>query len=295
MRCCACAGNSYVAPSFSGFGARATDPASIVHYVPEKISPHEGCKCQVAGWLPFARASAIAPSWRGRCRCVLPFAWASALAPSRRGRCRCVLPFARASALAPSRRGRCRWCLPLAWAFAFAPSWRGRCRCVVAFCAGIRDSASRRRRCPCAGRHLLFFAAAKKSRQKKAAHTASACVHPRALRVPTLHTAAHRFMFVATVLARVSRASRTRTTAGRVRSSGAHVRQTLCRLSCHTGQRPDRKPTRSDGFPCGANAYTEFAAQGMCHSRACAPGGGRDAGEANGESAGNGRGEYVAM
>ncbi|WP_208624264.1 hypothetical protein, partial [Paraburkholderia eburnea] len=28
-------------------------------------------------------------------------------------------------------------------------------------------------RCPCAGRHLLFFAAAKKSRQKKAAHTAS--------------------------------------------------------------------------------------------------------------------------
>src|SRR5690348_26616 len=27
---------------------------------------------------------------------------------------------------------------------------------------------------PCAGRHLLFFAAAKKSRQKKAAHTASA-------------------------------------------------------------------------------------------------------------------------
>ncbi|SEH40467.1 hypothetical protein SAMN05192544_1001238 [Paraburkholderia hospita] len=29
-------------------------------------------------------------------------------------------------------------------------------------------------RCPCAGRHLLFFAAAKKSRQKKAANTASA-------------------------------------------------------------------------------------------------------------------------
>jgi hypothetical protein len=78
-------------------------------------------------------------------------------------------------------------------------------------------------------------------------------------------------MFVATVLARVSRTSRTRTTAGRVRSSGAHVRQTLCRLSCHTRQRPDRKPTRRDGFPCGANAYTEFAAQGICHSRACAP------------------------
>jgi hypothetical protein len=28
-------------------------------------------------------------------------------------------------------------------------------------------------RCPCAGRQLLFFAAAKKSNQKKAAHTAS--------------------------------------------------------------------------------------------------------------------------
>src|SRR5689334_213377 len=37
-------------------------------------------------------------------------------------------------------------------------------------------------RCPCAGRHLLFFAAAKKSRQKKAAHTASSCV---CLRAPT--------------------------------------------------------------------------------------------------------------
>ncbi|WP_208545849.1 hypothetical protein, partial [Paraburkholderia steynii] len=42
------------------------------------------------------------------------------------------------------------------------------------FClfAGIRDSLACFRRRPCAGRHLLFFAAAKKSRQKKAAHTA---------------------------------------------------------------------------------------------------------------------------
>src|ERR1700753_659647 len=45
------------------------------------------------------------------------------------------------------------------------------------------------KRRPCAGRHLLFFAAAKKSRQKKAAHTASPCSYPRALNVPTLHTA----------------------------------------------------------------------------------------------------------
>ncbi|MEX3976532.1 hypothetical protein, partial [Paraburkholderia caribensis] len=39
-------------------------------------------------------------------------------------------------------------------------------------CAGIRELLARFTRRPCAGRHLLFFAAAKKSRQKKAAHTA---------------------------------------------------------------------------------------------------------------------------
>jgi hypothetical protein len=38
---------------------------------------------------------------------------------------------------------------------------------------GIRELLARFRRRPCAGRHLLFFAAAKKSRQKKAAHTAN--------------------------------------------------------------------------------------------------------------------------
>jgi hypothetical protein len=42
--------------------------------------------------------------------------------------------------------------------------------------AGIRDALAFFKRRPCAGRHLLFFAAAaKKSRQKKAAHTASPC------------------------------------------------------------------------------------------------------------------------
>ena len=54
-------------------------------------------------------------------------------------------------------------------------------------CFGIRAMPSRFKRRPCAGRHLLFFAAAKKSRQKKAAHTASPCSYPRALNVPTLH------------------------------------------------------------------------------------------------------------
>jgi hypothetical protein len=39
--------------------------------------------------------------------------------------------------------------------------------------AGIRELLARFKRRPCAGRHLLFFAAAKKSRQKKAAHTAN--------------------------------------------------------------------------------------------------------------------------
>src|SRR5690349_1462399 len=41
------------------------------------------------------------------------------------------------------------------------------------FCAGIRELLACFTRRPCAGRHLLFFAAAKKSRQKKAAQTAS--------------------------------------------------------------------------------------------------------------------------
>ena len=60
-------------------------------------------------------------------------------------------------------------------------------RCV-GLCAGIRVTLARFKRCPCAGRHLLFFAAAKKSRQKKAAHTASPCSYPRAPNVPILHT-----------------------------------------------------------------------------------------------------------
>ncbi|MEX3973597.1 hypothetical protein, partial [Paraburkholderia caribensis] len=66
--------------------------------------------------------------------------------------------------------------------FAFALRWHpcfafvGRASPVGVFslCAGIRELLSSFTRRPCAGRHLLFFAAAKKSRQKKAAHTASA-------------------------------------------------------------------------------------------------------------------------
>jgi hypothetical protein len=55
-------------------------------------------------------------------------------------------------------------------------------------CAGIRGLLLVCMRCPCAGRHLLFFAAAKKSRQKKAANTASACI---CLRAPTGSYASH--------------------------------------------------------------------------------------------------------
>src|SRR5690349_15016804 len=55
-----------------------------------------------------------------------------------------------------------------------ALGWVG-CVCAgMRVIAGIRVTLARFTRCPCAGRHLLFFAAAKKSRQKKAAHTASA-------------------------------------------------------------------------------------------------------------------------
>jgi hypothetical protein len=58
----------------------------------------------------------------------------------------------------------------------------------VCFCAGVRVMPWCFTRCPCAGRHLLFFAAAKKSRQKKAAHTASSSI---CLRAPKRSYASH--------------------------------------------------------------------------------------------------------
>ena len=89
------------------------------------------------------------------------------------------------SGLAPARRG---WCFLL---FAAHAVW------LACVCAGIRVLPSCFKRRPCAGRHLLFFAAAKKSRQKKAAHTASTCSYPRAPNVPALHTAVPWLVFVA--------------------------------------------------------------------------------------------------
>ncbi|BCZ79619.1 hypothetical protein PTKU64_32940 [Paraburkholderia terrae] len=66
------------------------------------------------------------------------------------------------------------------------PSWYGWFGLLgFALASAICFACFKRR--PCAGRHLLFFAAAKKSRQKKAANTASPCSYPRAPNVPTLH------------------------------------------------------------------------------------------------------------
>ena len=71
----------------------------------------------------------------------------------------------------------CFMCCPRVLAFELASAIcylasRVAVRCVC-LCAGFRVLLSSFTRRPCAGRHLLFFAAAKKSRQKKAAHTAN--------------------------------------------------------------------------------------------------------------------------
>jgi len=52
---------------------------------------------------------------------------------------------------------------------------------VLAFALASAIRCLQFKRRPCAGRHLLFFAAAKKSRQKKAAHTANSSSCLRAL------------------------------------------------------------------------------------------------------------------
>ncbi len=91
------------------------------------------------------------PSWRGRFWFVLSLA--SARQCLLRMSCRCGFAFSMASAL----------CLFVLHA---SPLW-------VCLFAGIRVMTYPFKRRPCAGRHLLFFAAAKKSRQKKAAHTAN--------------------------------------------------------------------------------------------------------------------------
>ncbi len=129
------------------------------------------------------------------------------------------------------------------------------CVCLCVF-AGIRDALSRSTRRPCAGRHLLFFAAAKKSRQKKAAHTASSFF---CLRAPKGSYASHGNFPV-----RV-RCQRSCDAPHPLHAPASHQAvpnsprpprwQTVCRLS-----RQARKPTHS--LPPGR--HIPFAAAGSC-------------------------------
>ncbi|MDR6387397.1 hypothetical protein J2802_007848, partial [Paraburkholderia caribensis] len=56
-------------------------------------------------------------------------------------------------------------CLPLRWHPRYVSVLQASPFGVIGLFAGIRVTLARFRRRPCAGRHLLFFAAAKKSRQ----------------------------------------------------------------------------------------------------------------------------------
>ena len=106
--------------------------------------------------------------------------------------------------------------------------------CFFAFCcAGIRDLLALFRRCPCAGRHLLFFAAAKKSRQKKAAHPASPCSYPRAPSVPLVHPASLYLAAVASALSGRLTCSVLPYISKPQQTIAAALRQTVCRLSHH--------------------------------------------------------------
>jgi hypothetical protein len=115
-------------------------------------------------------------------------ALASAFAFSRRGRVGCVGLFTGIRVLSSCfKRRPCAGRNVFSLASAFALSRRGWVGCSSLF-AGIRAMPSCSTRRPCAGRHLLFFAAAKKSRQKKAAHTVSSCY---CLRAPKGSYASH--------------------------------------------------------------------------------------------------------
>jgi len=131
-----------------------------------------------------------------------------------------LLVFALASAVAFSRRGRVRY---------------------AGLFAGIRDLLSSFTRCPCAGRHLLFFAAAKKSRQKKAAHTANPCS---CLRAPNRSRASYGSVSVPLRCQRFEstphplRAPVVRVIS--VEQFRPHRWQTVCRLSRRIGSRSYR-------------------------------------------------------
>jgi hypothetical protein len=134
-----------------------------------------------------------------------------------------------------------------------APSRRGRCSSALALCAGIRVAPTRRGRCPCAGRHLLFFAAAKKSRQKKAAHPASTCTYPTGPQRP------HAFHGSTLAHASCQRANQRLTHFAHPyeeqppRMFQATMRQTLCRPSHRTGHH-----WSAMGFIPSAALYSEI-------------------------------------
>ena len=114
----------------------------------------------------------------------------------------------------------------------------GRYACV---CAGIRVLLSCFTRCPCAGRHLLFFAAAKKSRQKKAAHTANPCC---CLRAPTGSYTSHGNFPVRVRCQRSCRAPHPLRAPASQRAMPDSPRpprwQTVCRPKCSTRLTSDR-------------------------------------------------------
>src|SRR5690349_24076603 len=81
-------------------------------------------------------------------------------------------------------------------------------------CAGIRDALARFTRCPCAGRHLLFFAAAKKSRQEEPTRTPLTSTHAAGPQAPhTSHNKSPGWCPLPTLRTGASPASITRTRA----------------------------------------------------------------------------------
>jgi len=101
-----------------------------------------------------------------------------------------------------------------------------------------------------------FLCRRKESKQRKRAHTASACFYPRAPDVPVFRTATFYFVFVASALNKRLTRFNHFFTGARQRLTCAHLRQTVCRFSHHECRRTEcflarttrftpRKPTHS--------------------------------------------------
>ncbi len=142
--------------------------------------------------------------------------------------------------------------------FGFGVVW------CAGLCAGIRDLLACFTRRPCAGRHLLFFAAAKKSRQKKAAHTASAnyCLRAPKRFLRFIRQSRHSCSLPA-LLRCASPASRTCASARRARqATAAQVANCVSALCApHASLQTDcaRAPPGKSAKPYDATTYTQFA------------------------------------